>query len=137
VAQTDWYGLPSPAAVRVTAGLVLAAAASVLGALVLGEYQFDGLLPVAAGVIFGLVVAEIAVEVGRRRTWPIAVACAALAAAGLVWAGWISAGEGLNPIAGGAWLAAGLAAVTAIVRFAPWKPTYSDPEATSSQVEAS
>lgn len=112
----DWYGLPSPEVVRAAVGLGLAAAVSVLGAFILGEYQFEGFLPLGAGVLFGLVVAEVAVEVGRRRTVPVAVLCAAFAAAGLVWAGWISAGEGLQPIPGGAWLAAAVGAAAAALR---------------------
>ena len=51
-----------------------------------------------AGALFGLVVAEIVVEVGRRRTVGVAVVAGLEAAGGLVWAGWISAGEGLEPI---------------------------------------
>ncbi len=118
----DWYGLPPAAVVRAGLGLLLAAAVAVLGALVLGEYQFDGLaLSVGAGVLFGLVVAEVAVEVGRTRAWPAASACATFSFAGFVWAGWISAGEGLNPIADGAWLAAALAAAAALVRCSPWR----------------
>ena len=112
----DWYGLPSPEIVRAAVGLGLAAALTVLGAFILGEDQFNGFLPLGAGVLFGLVVAEVAVEVGRRRTVPIAVLCAALAAAGLVWAGWISASEGLQPVPGGAWLAAAVGAAAAALR---------------------
>lgn len=107
--RVEWSGLPSPALVRATAGLVVAAVVAALGGLILGEYQFEGWLPVVAGVLFGLVVAEVAVGVGRRRTWPVGAACGLLAAGGLLWAGWISAGEGLGPIPGGAWLAAGIA----------------------------
>lgn len=112
----DWAGLPSAALIRATLGLALAAAAAVLGAFILGEYEFQGWLPAVAGVLFGLVIAEITVEVGRRRTWPVAVTAGLFAAGGLVWAGWISAGEGLAPIPGGAWLAAGLALVVAAGR---------------------
>ena len=112
----DWLGLPSPAAVRAALGLLLAAAVSVLGAFILGEYEFDGWMPIAAGLLFGVVVGEVTVEVGRRRTVPIALVCAALAAGGLLWAGWIAAGEGLAPIPGGAWLAAGVGAAAAALR---------------------
>lgn len=112
----DWFGLPSAAVVRVAAGLLVALLASVLGAFILGEYQFTGWLPVVAGVLFGLVVAELAVEIGRRRSLPVGLTCGLISAGALVWAGWISAGEGLEPIAGGAWLAAALAFVTATAR---------------------
>ena len=112
----EWSGLPSPELVRATFALLLAAAAAVLGAFILGEYQFEGWLPVGAGALFGLVVAEVAVEVGRRRTAGVGLTCGALAAAGLLLAGWISAGEGLEPIPGGAWLAALVGACVAILR---------------------
>lgn len=114
----EWSGLPSPALVRATVGLLVAALAAVLGAFILGEYEFEGWLPIGAGALFGLVVGEVAVEIGRRRTAPVALWCAAIAAGGLLWAGWISAGEGLAPIAGGAWLAAAVGAVVAGVRVA-------------------
>ena len=114
--ETSWTGLPSPELVRATIALVLAAGASTLGAFILGEYEFEGWLPLGAGALFGLVVGEIVVEVGRRRTVPVALWSAALTAAGLVWAGWINAGEGLNPIAGGAWLAAAVGAAAAALR---------------------
>ena len=113
--RVDWFGLPSAAMVRSVAGLLVAALAAVLGALILGEYQFEGLMPVIAGLLFGLAVAEIAVEIGRRPTWGVALACGAFTAVGLAWAGWISAGEGLGPVPGGAWLAAAIGAVAAIV----------------------
>lgn len=112
----DWFGLPSAEVVRAAAGLLVAALAAVLGAFVLGEYQFSGWLPLVAGLLFGLVVAELAVEIGRRRSLAIGLACGVLSAGGLVWAGWISAGEGLEPIPGGAWLAAAVAFATATVR---------------------
>jgi hypothetical protein len=112
----DWSGLPSPELVRAAVGLLLAAAVAVLGAFILGEYEFDGYLPVGAGILFGLVVGEVAVEVGRRRTVPVALLCAAFSAAGLAWAGWIAAGEGLGPIPRGAWLAAAVGAAAAALR---------------------
>jgi hypothetical protein len=115
-APVDWLGLPSPELVRATVGLLLAAALSVLGAFILGEYEFKGFLPIGAGILFGLVVGEVAVEVGRRRTVPVAVCCAALTSAGLLCAGWINAGQGLSPISRGAWLAAAVGAAAGALR---------------------
>lgn len=114
--RVAWGGLPPPALVRAWAGLILGALTATLGALVLGEYQFEGWLPVGAGILFGAVVAEVVVEVGRRRTVSVAVATGLLAAGGLLWAGWISAGEGLEPISGGAKVAAALGFVVAAGR---------------------
>lgn len=114
--RVQWAGLPSPDLVRATLGVVVAAAVAVLGAFILGEYQFDGWLPIGAGALFGLVVAEAAVAVGHRRSLGVGAACAVCTAAGLLLAGWISAGEGLEPIPGGAWLAAAVGAAAALVR---------------------
>ena len=112
--RLEWGGLPSPALLRAGIGLVAGALASVLGAFVLGEYQFEGYLPPTAGALFGVVVAELVLEVGRRRSVVVGAAAGLEAAAGLVWAGWISAGEGLAPVPGGAWLAAAIAVVAAV-----------------------
>jgi hypothetical protein len=126
-----WGGLPSPAILRAGIGLLLGAVASILGAFILGEYQFEGYVPVVGGLLFGLVVAEIVVEVGRRRTLVVGALAGLEAAGGLVWAGWISGGEGLGPIPSGAWLAAGLAVVAAVAR--TWDRRRSTPAATADQ----
>jgi hypothetical protein len=115
-ADLDWFGLPSVATIRVVGGLLAAGGAAALGALILGEYQFTGWLPAVAGLLFGLIVAELAVEIGRRQSLAVGLVCGGLAAGGLVWAGWISAGEGLEPIAGGAWLAAAIGFATGVAR---------------------
>jgi hypothetical protein len=112
----EWGGLPSPELLRVGVALVLGALVAVIGALILGEYQFEGLLPFGAGALFGLVVAEVVVEVGRRRTVLVAIVAGLSAGVGLVWAGWISAGSGLSPIPSGAWLAAGVGFAAAVLR---------------------
>jgi hypothetical protein len=109
----DWFGLPSPAMVRAAGGLLAAAAVALLGALVLGEYEFEGWLPVGAGALFGLVVAEVAGSVGRRHTVGYGVVVAVVAGAGLVGAGLISAGPAEVP--GGVWVATAVGAVVALV----------------------
>jgi hypothetical protein len=119
--RIDWGGLPSPERLRAGAGLLLGAVVATFGAFVLGEYEFEGWLPIGAGLLFGAVVAEIVVEVGRRRTLPVAVATAVIVAGGLLWAGWISAGEGLEPIPGGAKLAAAVGSVIAGARTFDWR----------------
>lgn len=96
--------------------VVCAAAVAALGALVLGEYEFEGTLPLVAGPLFGLVVAEVAVGVGRSRSWAVGLAVAALAAAGIAWAGWIDSSYGLVPVKGLVWVSAALAAPVALIR---------------------
>ena len=112
----EWGGLPSPELLRAGVGLALGVLVAVFGALILGEYQFEGLLPLGAGALFGLVVAEVVVEVGRRRSVPIGIAAGLATVGGLLWAGWISAGSGLGPIPGGAWVAAAVGFLAAVLR---------------------
>ena len=100
----------------VVAGALVAAAAAVL----LGEYPFAGLLVLGSGVLVGLLVAEAVVSVGDWRGPAPAAACAALAAAGLVWAGWIAEGHDLGRVAPEGWVAVGLGAAAAALR--AWWP---------------
>ena len=87
---------------------------AVLGALILGEYEFTGTLPYVAGPLFGLVVGEVVVGVGRTHTVVAAAITSVLAFAGMVWAGWIDSSEGLEPIATLVWVAAALAAICCV-----------------------
>jgi hypothetical protein len=102
--------------VAVVAGALVAAAAAVL----LGEYPFAGLLVLGSGVLVGLLVAEAVVSVSDWRGPVPAAACAALAAAGLVWAGWIAEGHDLGRVAPEGWVAVGLGAAAAALR--AWWP---------------
>lgn len=105
-------------ALRAVLGVLCGAATGALGALILGEYEFTGSLPFAAGPLLGLAIGEVTVGVGRLRTLPLALVAAALGFGAITWAGWISSGEGLEPIEPLVWVAAVLAAVTAGVRIA-------------------
>ena len=104
---------------RPVLAVLAAVAVAAAGAAILGEYQFDGLTGAAAGLIFGIFVAEAAVAVAKRGSGPLSLLCAALTAAGLLWA--IHAGIGARdsvpqdvPAMG--WLAVGLGVVGAGVR---------------------
>lgn len=103
-------------ALRPVAGLVCGGLTAALGALLLGEYELAGVMPLGAGLLVGLVVGEVVVGVGRHRSAVVALLSGALAAGSLAWAGWIDAGEGLEPVKRGAWLGAAVAAVAAAVR---------------------
>ena len=103
---------------RALLGLGLAAAAAGLGALILGEYEFTGSLPWVAGLLFGLLIGELVVAVGRSRHLAVAVVAAALAFGGIAWAGWIDSTQGLEPVKGLVWVSASLAAGTALLRVA-------------------
>lgn len=107
--------------IRPLLGIVAAAAACALGALILGEYEFSGAMPVGAGVLFGLVISEIVISIGAARAPWIGVITAALVAGGLGWAAWVSSGEGLRPFPAGGWIAMGIAAAVAGGRTAGWR----------------
>lgn len=103
-------------ALRPAFGLICGTAAALLGALILGEYEFTGMLPFVAGPLFGLAVSEIVVSVGRSRSLLVAAPTAAVAFAGVMWAGWIDSSEGVEPIKALAWVAAVLAFLAALAR---------------------
>ena len=71
---------------RSVLAVLAALAVTVLGAAILGEYQFDGLTGAVAGLIYGIFVAEAAVAVARRGSTWLAIVCAVLAVGGLGWA---------------------------------------------------
>ena len=116
---------------RVGIALVIAAGVCVLGALILGEYEFSGATPYAAGVLFGFVVSEFVVEIGKVRSVVVAVATAALVAGALAWAAWISSGEGLRPFPRPAWAAMAVGALAAGSRTGRWRRSSGDPEASA------
>ena len=92
---------------------------SAFGALIVGEYEFDGFLPVLAGLVLGLLVSEAVALGGQWRGWVPAGIAAALAAGGIVWGGWIDSGEGLEAYPAMAWVGAATAAAVALVRIRP------------------
>jgi hypothetical protein len=92
-----------------------------IGALILGEYEFSGATPIGAGVLFGLVISEIVIEVGATRAPIVGVLTAAMVAGALAWAAWVSSGEGLRPFPTGAWIAMALGALAAGVRTGGWR----------------
>ena len=93
--------------------LLAGVAVAALGALILGEYELNGVMPVVAGVLFGLAVAEAVVAVGRDVRIALALAAAVFAAAGLVWSAWIAAGRDWDFVTGGRWSSAPIGAVAA------------------------
>jgi hypothetical protein len=101
---------------RAAGAVACVVATSVLAALILGEYEFRGTLPFVAGPLFGLILGEVAVGVGKARSPVVGGISAACGFGALVWAGWINSGEGLEPIHRMIWVAAALAAVVAWLR---------------------
>ena len=107
--------------VRLAVAVAVAALASAFGGVVLGEYQFEGLMPFGAGLLFGLVVGELVVTVARSRSPVLACVSGALVAAGLGWAAWISTGEGLRPFPVLGWVAMAIGARATIGRVGEWR----------------
>ena len=95
--------------------LVAGVAVAALAALILGEYELNGIMPVVAGVLFGLAVAEAVVAIGRDTRIELAIAAAVFAAAGLVWSSWIAAGRDWDFVTGARWSAAPIGAVAAFL----------------------
>jgi hypothetical protein len=106
---------------RLVGAVVLAAVASAFGGVVLGEYQFDGLMPYGAGLLFGLVVGELVVTVSRSRSLVLGAVCGVLVAGGLGWAAWISSGEGLRPFPALGWVAMAVGVVATVGRVGEWR----------------
>jgi hypothetical protein len=114
---------------RLALAVLAGAATAAFSALVLGEYEFVGTTPYVAGVLFGLVVAEVVVAVARRGGLALAAVTGASAAAGLVWAAWISSGRDWAYVPGPAWVAVALGAACAGARTARARVRTSGPPA--------
>ena len=98
---------------RVALGVVVGALLCALGALILGEYEFSGVTPIGAGVLFGLVISEVVIEIGGTRHPVLGVLTGAMVAGALAWAAYVSSGEGLRPFPTEAWFAMVLGGLTA------------------------
>jgi hypothetical protein len=105
--------------VRRTLGLVLVVAVAALGALILGEYELTAVVAGTAGLVMGVLLAELMVTVGRWRGVVPALLVAAAAGGCLAWAGWLDAGEGVEPYPATAWVGVAIAAAAAAVRLRP------------------
>ena len=105
------------------------AAVAVFGALVAGEYAYEGIVPLFAGLALGLLVSEAVALGGQWRGWAPATVAAVLAAAAVLWGGWIASGQGVAPYSPLAWVGAALAAAVALLRARP-RPTRRRPTPT-------
>lgn len=100
---------------------MVAALTCLVGALILGEYEFSGATPIGAGVLFGLVLSELVIEIAGTRHPLLAIVSGACVAAALARAGYVSSGEGLRPFPTGAWVAIALAAGIVLWRAGGWR----------------
>lgn len=100
---------------RPVLAIVMSAALSALGAIILGEYALVGITPLVAGPLFGIAIAETAATVARRFDGYLLVAVALLVEGGLVWATWISTSHRLGDASLTAWLGGALGAGVALL----------------------
>jgi hypothetical protein len=105
--------------VRSTLSLVAGALVALVAALLLGEYAFDGLAVLGAGLVVGLFVSEATTTVAARRSVLLAVAGAVITVAGLLGAAWISTDRRLSIVDWHGWLAVALGAAAAGFRARP------------------
>jgi len=100
-----------------------------VAAVLLGEYAFDGLAVIGAGVVLGLFVSEATVTVARRRSWLLVGAGAVFTVAGLLGAAWISTDRRLSTVDAEGWMAVGLGAAAAALRARPRRARPDSPPA--------
>jgi hypothetical protein len=108
-----------PPILRPHLAALIAAAVGVTAAVILGEYELTGATPWLSGTVVGFLIGEVMLAVARRRTLLLAAVAAGVAGGSLLWAGWISSGEGVAPYPAMAWVAAALAAAVAGWRTRP------------------
>jgi hypothetical protein len=115
--------------VRFTLSLVAGLAVAYVAALLLGEYAFDGLPVIGAGVVLGLFVSEATTSVARRRSWLLAAAGAVFTVGGLLGAAWITTDHRLSLIDSDGYLALAVGAAAAAVRARPLRARPDTPPA--------
>lgn len=105
---------------RQLVAIVVAIVVVAVAAVILGEYELRGWVPLLAGAVIGVGVAEVVATLARWSDPAIIAAAGLVAEGGMVWAVWISSGRGLVPVAVTAWAGSVLAGLIAAgwVRFA-------------------
>lgn len=91
---------------RLPLGLLVASLVAAVGALLLGEYQLDGWVAVAAGGLLGLLAGEAAVAAAGTGSIALVAGVGGAAGSGYLWAGWISTSHDLGRLEPEAWVAA-------------------------------
>ena len=94
-------------------GLLAGAGVAAAGALILGEYDLSTATAVVAGVLFGVVVAEVVVAAGKAHDVATGFATGVLTSGGLLWSRWIASGRDWHYVRGAGWLSVAVGAVAA------------------------
>ena len=92
-----------------------AAALTALGGAILGEYTLSPVEAILGGLLYGLVVGELAVVLERRPGRFGVAAATVFPAIGWIWSLWISTGHHLHYASVAQWVGAGAAAVGGLV----------------------
>jgi len=105
---------------RLTLAALAAAAVGALGAVILGEYPFEGIVVLASGVVFGLFIAEAALAVHRAPSPVLAALAAAAGLLAMTWSAWISTGHDLSFLGPAGWTSIALTGAAAGLRTGGW-----------------
>jgi hypothetical protein len=100
---------------RPALALLAGAAAAALAALILGEYELNGVLPFIASPLFGIAVAEVVAAVGHDDSPLLIVGTTVITAAGLAWAAWIQAGRLWHYVPSATWAGGAVGTVAAVL----------------------
>ena len=105
--------------IRLPLGVLAAAAAAAMAAVILGEYDLRGVTPLVSGVMLALVIGEVAVVVAGGRSLVLGIASGLAVGAGLAWALWISSGEDWSFVTASGWAGSGLGVLVAFAWVVP------------------
>ena len=103
---------------RLTLAALVAAGVGALGAVILGEYPYQGAVVLASGVVLGLFIAEAALAVHRQPGLLLAALCAAVGLAAMTWGAWITTGHDLSFLGPAGWTSVVLTGAAAGLRTA-------------------
>ena len=98
---------------RQAVAVLVGAGVAALAALILGEYELKGVMALVAGVLFGIVIAEVMVAIDKHPSALVAILSGVYAAIAMAWSGWIAAGRTWHFFGRGRWLALGISFVAA------------------------
>ena len=99
---------------RLGLGFLAAAAAAAIGAVILGEYDYQGLTALIGSALYGVAVAEVLLAIARRLPTAGLAGLAALVAGGLTWGVWISFSHFRRDVPLGTWASIVLGAAVAV-----------------------
>lgn len=97
-----------------------------LSSVIVGEYELVGATPILAGAILGGLFGELFLALGRWRGLIPGLIAATLTAGSMYWTGQINSNFGIDPYPQGAYIAAGVGSLVALVRI--WRAKDTGPK---------